>query len=195
MGSNILHAFEARYRGDHVREHALLLDAQGNVVTQNAGDNDSVHFTDSDLEAAQGGFITHSHPKGLPPSSADLLLAAKYGLLLRAVGNAPDTGQQVNYTVKFPSDLSKGIAAHFDNAVEQAEKELAQLPCSDLEWQRASRHLAVTRLSQALGFTYQRVYKSVSLSEATTHEKVRLDLLGNIQTALEIGRASCMERV
>lgn len=178
----LLTAFESRYRADHRHEHALLLDAQGNIVAQNTGDYDSVHFVNNDLETARGGFVTHSHPRALPPSGPDLMLSARYNLLLRAVGNAPDTKQRFDYTVR--ARLPEAIAAHFDDEVEQAEKELSRRPYGDLQWQRESRHLAVKRLAETLGFPYQRVQKNVSLAEAATHENARLNLLANVDSTL-----------
>lgn len=178
----LITTFETRYRADHRREHALLLNVQGEIVARNIGDYDSVHFADSDLEAARGGFVTHSHPRCLPPSGPDLVLSARYDLLLRAVGNAPENGQMFDYTVRAHS--ADAIAAHFDDEVEQAEKELSRQPYSDLQWQRESRHLAITRLAQTLGFAYQRVHRSVSLAEAVTHERARLNLLSNVDSTL-----------
>jgi hypothetical protein len=180
----LLSRFESAYRGDHKREHGLLLDAAGNFITQNTGDFDSVQFDDDDLQRAYGGFVTHTHPRGLPPSKDDLLLSARYNLLLRAVGNAPDTGQKYDYTVKIPGDLADAIAVHFDDEVERAEKQLSRLPMGDLQWQRQSRHAAISRMAKRYGFDYKRVQKNTSLSETTTHERVRLDVLAQVRPQL-----------
>lgn len=176
--------FEKRYRGDHTREHALLIDANGSIVAQNTGDYDSVKFDDGDLERARGGFITHSHPRALPPSGPDLMLSAHYNLLLRAVGNAPDTGEHIDYMVSVPPRLAKAIAEHFDDTVEQAEQKLARLPYGDLQWQRESRHAAIRRLSRVLGFPYQRSEKKAALTEMTARgkrEKSRLDIFATLE--------------
>lgn len=179
-------AFERRYRADHTREHALLLAPDNRLIAEYAGDQDSVTFAPADLERARGGLVSHTHPRGLPPSFEDLALAAQYDLTLRAVGNAPDTGQQLDHTLK-PSlalDLM-ALERAFDNAVEQAEQELAALPYGDLQWQRESRHLALTRLSAQYDFFYQRVERR-PLSEATQghHEQARLDTFAAVETEM-----------
>lgn len=183
---SLLDRFERRYRTDHQQEHALLLDAAGQIVTQRDGAFDSVSFDPTELERAYGGTVTHSHPRSLPPSGADLSLAARYGLTLRAVGLAPDTGDAWDHTVRFPrpdSALADALSAAFADAVEQAEKELARAPLADLAWQRESRHRAVTRLAQEHGFAYQRVLYG-RLSEATRHERARLAVLTHADEVL-----------
>lgn len=184
----LLTAFERRFRHDHLREHALLLDPLGHVVAQNIGGFDNVAFDPADLEIARGGLLTHTHPRGLPFSGADLTLAAEYGLTMRAVGNAPDTGQQFDYTVRAPiasKSTAKRIARVFDDYLEQAEKELAKAPFGDLAWQRESRHLAVSRIASDFALDYQRVERRAALSEATSHERARLDFLAGVDPALK----------
>lgn len=181
---SVIPAFERQYRNDHNREHALLIDSEGHVVRQSAGDYDSVHFENADLDKARGGAVTHTHPRALPPSKEDLLLAARYDLLLRAVGTAPDTGQRYDYTVRIPSTLAHRIDQRFDDEVDRAEKQLASLPYGDLQWQRESRHLAIRRLSHDLNFVYQRVEKRSPLSEATKHERARLDAFATLENTM-----------
>lgn len=181
----VLADFEQRYRGDHKREHALLIDASGSVVTQNVGDFDSVKFDERDLEKARGGYVTHSHPRALPPSGPDLMLSANYNLLLRAVGNAPDTGQHIDYMVSVPTHLAKALAEQFDNEVERAEQKLSRLPLNDLAWQRESRHLAIRHLSRTLNFPYRRIEKKTPLSEATNHEHARLDVFQTLESQMQ----------
>jgi hypothetical protein len=183
---SLLDRFERRYRSDHQQEHALLLDAAGQIITQRDGTFDSVSFDPAELTRAYGGTITHSHPRSLPPSGADLSLAARYGLTLRAVGQAPDTGDAWDHTVRFPdpnTTLADALSTAFADAVEQAEKELARAPLADLTWQRESRHLAVTRLAHEHGFAYQRVLYG-RLSEATRHERARLAVLAHADEVL-----------
>lgn len=181
----LLTRFEAAHRGDHQREHALLLDAAGNIIAQNIGDYDSVHFDERDLQRATDGFITHTHPRCLPPSGADLALAAQYDITLRAVGNAPDTGQQFDHTVRIEHVASiKRLQQDYDDEIERAERELSRRSYGDLQWQRESRHLALQRLSRAYGFTYLRTQRNASLSETTTHERARLDVLSLVKPTL-----------
>lgn len=176
-------AFEIRYRADHTREHALLLDSAGNVIARRMGDADSVYFESADLERARGGYVTHTHPRALPPSGADVLIAAEHGLLLRAVGDTHEC--QIDYTLAglMPSLLTT-LPAAFDDAVEMAERELAKLPLSDLDWRRESRHLALTRLADQYGFAYSRAYPRESLSETTHAERARLNALGQVDAVL-----------
>lgn len=183
----LVRAFETRYRADHAVEHALLLDSAGTVIARRTGDADSVYFEIADLDRARGGYVTHTHPRALPPSGADVLLAAEHGLLLRAVGNIPDTGRQIDYTIAgLPPSLANIIPSAFDDAVEIAERELAKLPLSDLDWQRESRHLALTRLADRYGFAYSRAYPNDRLSEVTHAERVRLNTLGQVDTVLSV---------
>lgn len=182
----IITAFEKRYRGDHTREHGLLLDRDGQVVTQNSGNFDSVNFDEKDLNEARGGIVTHTHPRGLPPSGADLALAATYDITLRAVGNAPDTGQQFDHTVRFTDgnvDVAR-LQRDYDDEIERAEQELSKRPFGDLQWQRESRHLALQRLSSAYGFIYIRTQRNTPVSEATRHERARLDTLASVRPTL-----------
>lgn len=182
-----LMAFERTARTDHSREHGLLINAQGEVVAQRDGDFDSVYFSPIELESACGGVLSHSHPRDLPPSCADLMIAALYGMTLRAVGVAPDTGEQFNHQVTMVGSseaLAEEIQARFDSYVERAEKELATQPMGDMAWQRESRHLAVQRLARDLGFTYQRVQYNVMLSEATQQERARLSVLTSVETTM-----------
>lgn len=179
-------AFEQRYRREFRREHALLLDATGRVVVERIGDEDSVEFSKQEMERACMGSLSHNHPKGKPPSSADLSLAAEYALTLRAVGSTPD-GESYEYTVHFPipsAATGKLIAEQFDNEMEQAEKELSARDWSPWKWERESRHLAVTRLAQRHKFLYQRVQKGVRVSETKQHEHRRLDALTNVDRAM-----------
>lgn len=183
----VVSAFERRYRGEHEREHALLLTVNGNLIAQATGDYDSVNFDAKDLDKARGGLLTHTHPRALAPSAADLAIAAEYGLTLRAVGNAPDTGQRFDHTIQFltPSkQLAKQLVPAFDDAVERAEKQLAKLPFGDLQWQREARNLALTRLATEYGFTYQRTEHG-ALSEATRHERARLDVLSSVDRTIQ----------
>ena len=180
----LLTTFERRYRRDHEREHGLLLDASGNVVTRNIGDYDSVDFDEADLKRARGGMVVHNHPRDLPPSPADLMLAATYNLTLYVVGTAPDTGQQFDYVVRDVHGQPDVLGRAYDDEIERAEHELSRKPYGDLQWQRESRHLALQRLSRACRFVYLRTQRNASLSEATKHEQVRLDLLAQIRPTL-----------
>lgn len=178
-----LSIFENQYRAVHDIEHALLLDAQGQVVIVRDGDDDSVSFQPGELQQGIGGILTHSHPRCLPPSGADLALAAAYALTLRAFGTAPDTGQQFDHTVVMPGrseQMARYIERHFDDEVEIAEKQLAALPLGDLQWQRESRHLAVQRLAQRCGFEYERIERRKSISETTQHEQKRIGVLASV---------------
>lgn len=179
-------AFERRYRNDHAREHALLLNREGRVIAQHDGDVDSVGFAPRELNAARGGLLMHNHPRDLPPSGADLALSAEYELTLRAVGIAPDTGEQFDYTLsQMPPVIAPVISRLFDDAVEQAEKELAATPYRDLQWQREARHIAVSRLSQQYGFLYHRVQRGALLSEGRRRDRDRLDTLALVEQRMQ----------
>lgn len=180
-------AFERRYRNDHLREHGLLFDADGVIIAENSGDYDSVSFTAEQLVAAAYGLLTHNHPRNLPPSSADVALAAQYRLTIRAVGIAPDTGEQFDHTVRFDnpsSQLSPALALAFEDEIELAERELSREPYGDLQWQREARHLALKRMATRFGFSYNRVQRQAALSEASRHERARLSILGGISEKL-----------
>lgn len=182
-----LDAFERRYRRDHAQEHGLLLDSRGCRIVERAGDVDSIEFNPAELERAIGGLLTHNHPRVLPPSCADLVLASRYGLTLRAYGITQDTGKAYDYTVNFASpnaSLSKTIESVFDDFMEQAERELAPGRYSDLEWERQARHLAVTRLARQFEFSYQRVERAVPLGETTRRERSRLDTLSATESII-----------
>lgn len=180
-------AFENRYRYDPVQEHAALFDSQGHGVVARDGDEDSVAFTPQELSRACMGFLTHSHPHGKPPSQRDLMIAAQYGLTLRAFGDTPD-GESYEYTVQFtaPSEQKAVIVeADFDDEEQQARRELSTDPLNDLQWEREARNLAVTRLAQRLGFQYTRVRRHVSLSEMSSHESKRLEVLATLESQLQ----------
>ena len=184
---DVLTLFEKRFRNDHWQEHGILLSHDGQVIVERSGDFDSVEFTPEELKLACLGLVSHTHPRALPPSGADLSLAAEYGLTLRAIGVAPDTGQRFEYTVKMPAPseaMAIRIKADFDNEEEQAEKELANKSGSDLQWQREARHLAVRRLAKKYNFHYQRVWRDAPLTEATKHERARLDMLSSAENTL-----------
>lgn len=179
--------FERRYRNDHFQEHGLLLDKHGYKVVERAGDIDSVSFQASELEKARYGVLTHNHPRALPPSGADIALAAEYGLTVRAYGVAPDTGQIFDYTVKMPDgshQYAQAITDVFDDVLEQAEIELAGQSYGDLQWQRESRHLAVQRLARRFRFQYQRAHKQVPVNETAQREQKRLDVLGSVDSTM-----------
>jgi hypothetical protein len=179
--------FEQQYRADHNREHGLLLDRNGDVIVERTGIYDQVAFEPEEFESARGGYLTHSHPRDLPPSGADLEVAATFDMTLRAVGIAPDTGQQFDHTVKmpdFPRRRIKEIVPAFNREMGKAQKELAKQPYGDLQWQRESRHLALQRLARDFGFIYRRVERNASLAEANRHERARLDTLNNVETVM-----------
>lgn len=180
-------AFERRYRGDHAQEHGLLLDSRGHLIVERAGNEDSIEFAPYELEKACLGLLTHNHPRAKPPSSADLTLAARYGLTLRAYGITQDTGKAYDYTVRFKAPsvpVADAISAVFDNFLEQAERELAAGEVSDLEWERQARHSAVTRLARQFDFFYQRVERAIPISEMTRRERSRMGVLGAVETAI-----------
>lgn len=183
MSLDAILSFENRYRADHQQEHALLVDARGQMVVQRDGGVDSVEFDTAELESARGGLMTHTHPKDLPPSPADLAMAAEYQLTLRAVGNAPETGEQFDYTVNLSRVNAQGIKRAFEDAQEQAERELAHKPYGDLRWQRESRHLALRRLADAYGFFYERKMHAV-LSESRRQQS----RLGNLSHTEQVMR-------
>jgi hypothetical protein len=182
----MLPTFEKRYRIDHNQEHAVLFDAQGKLLVERTGDEDSVAFDPQELNRACGGLLSHTHPHAKPPSKADLEVAARYGLTLRAVGVAGD-GTQWDYTVAMPGVspvLADELAKHFDDELEQAEKELAAKPLSDRAWEREARHLAVIRLARQYGFFYQRVQPNAHISETTRHEIARLNTLSSVERTM-----------
>lgn len=179
-------SFERTFRTDSVREHAALFDMQGQLVAARDGDNDSVTFTAQELNSACLGLLTHTHALGKPPSGPDLVLAARYGLTLRAVGNTPD-GEQWDYTVQMPATsgrVAELLAAHFDDALEAAKKELAPYAWNNFKWERESRHLAILRLAKHYGFAYQRTRLNAPLSETKSYEQTRLDTLSDLETTL-----------
>jgi hypothetical protein len=181
-----LPAFEREFRRDHAREHAALFDVSGKLVTARSGDNDSVTFTQRELNRACLGTLTHTHPLGKPPSGPDLVLAARYGMTLRAVGETPD-GESWDYTVKMPAaseQLADQIDCLFDDMLETAEKELARQPWNNFKWEREARHLAITRLAKQLGFAYQRVKLNGAISEMASHEQKRLNTLAGLETSM-----------
>ena len=183
---NVLSAFANKYRGDHTNEHGLLLNVDGQVVARHVGTHDAVEFDDGDLDRAVGGYVTHSHPKALPVSGADLSLAARYGLTLQAVGQIED-GTPVDYIVRFPHPmptLADILPRAFDDAVDVAEKQLAFQPYDDRTWQRAARHLAVTRLAQEYGFAYVRTAARPLSEMAHTPEADRLSVLAQVSPVL-----------
>lgn len=181
-------AFEQRYRADHDQEHALLLDSLGRIVVERAGNEDSVKFTNLELEHACAGSLTHNHPKAKPFSVDDLILALTYGLSMRAVGITPE-GEHLDYTlsVGLPSpQKAKDVERQFDIELVLAEKELADIQLTDRQWERESRHLAVTRLAQQFGFKYLRTQKLTSVSEMKQpHEVQRLDALALTETVMK----------
>lgn len=181
-----LPTFEKHARHDHRQEHALLWDVQGKLIVDRSGTIDSVAFHPGELDRARGGKLTHNHPKALPPSGPDLEVAAEYGLNLRAVGT-DELGRKWDYTVRFDradQTLARKIRSAFDDQVEIAEKELAHQPMSNLAWNRESRHLALVRLSQALGFQYDRVQRNASLTEMSRHESKRLNVLAAAERSI-----------
>lgn len=186
----LLAAFEHRYRRDHAREHAILLDHRGSLVVERTGDADSVQFTPDELNRACMGYLSHIHPHAKPPSSADLSVAAENGLLLRAVGNVPGTGEKFDYTVKMPvpsRQLAEAILASFDQEVAAATKELTRQPYDQATLEREARHLAIIRLAKRYGFAYERVHRGASVSETVRHEAARLSVLSGLEDALYLG--------
>lgn len=182
-----LHTFEKHARHDHTQEHAILWDAQYRILVERDGDIDSVAFSPGELKQAYGGSITHNHPKGLPPSAADLAIAAEYGLKLRAVGT-DETGKKWDYTIRFnnPSvELAQSIKSAFDEQVEIAEKELSTKPMSNRAWARESRHLALVRLSKTHDFNYDRVQINAPVSEMGRHEVKRLNILTHAEKSVK----------
>lgn len=181
-----LPTFERLSRQDHTQEHAALYDAHGDLIVQRSGEIDSVAFHPEELQRACYGFLTHSHPKSLPISGADLSVAAEYALTLRAVG-IDEFDRQWDYTVRFPQpseSLAIRLRTDFDRAVKECQVELSTRPFTDRAWERESRHLALSRLAKTYGFLYQRIQKHAPLSEATRHEKRRLDVLDQAEKVL-----------
>ena len=169
-------AFENRYRDDHEQEHGLLLDNRGHVVVERAGSEDEVKFTSAELDRACGGTLDHNHPHGKPPSMADLALAARNALTLRAFGTTPD-GESYEYTVRMPvasEPLAHQIETVFDAEVTQAENDLAPFALNPWKMEREARNLTIQRLAQRYAFTYQVVQRTLPVHELTHTEK-RLD--------------------
>lgn len=182
-----LPTFERLARPDHQQEHASLWDKHGKLIVQRSGDVDSVAFDPADLEKAIGGTLTHNHPKALPFSSADLGLAAEYGLILRAIGE-DEYGRQWDYSLKFthPSEgLAVRLMTAFEKELKKSEAELARAPLTDRGWQRESRHVALCRLADDFGFLYQRIQAHAPLSEVTRHERKRLSVLAHAENAIQ----------
>ncbi len=178
--------FERHIRVDHRQEHAALYDPRGNLITRRSGTYDSVQFTPDELERACGGLLTHNHPRALPPSANDLSVAAQYGLTLRAVGMS-ERGDSWDYTVRMAAPslpLADILHATFDDAVEQAEHDLSGKAYDDRMWEREARHLAVRRLAHQHQFFYQRVLRDAPISEATRHERKRLNMLATVEKTL-----------
>lgn len=189
-----LATFEKRYRTDHAREHALLLDADSKLIVYRSGDAGSVDFSPEELVRAEGGLLSHNHPHGKPPSKFDVALALRYGLTIRAFGLTPD-GENWDYTIRPPgasAAASDYVLAHYDDQVEQAERGLAaradQENWSDWKWERESRNLAIVNLAKMLGFAYDRTRRSVPIAEMTRRDRQsedrRLAILVGLETTM-----------
>lgn len=182
----ILPQFERAHRNDRDKEHAILFDAHGRLVANRAGDINSVSFTPQELDKACMGLLSHSHILGKPPSEDDLMLAANYGLTLRAIGTTPD-GDSYEYTVQMPgpsSQVAEGIENAYDDEIRQARREMDGRGLNLWAWEREARHLAVSRLAQRYGFKYDRLQRNAPLSETTQHEARRLNVLTDIDRAV-----------
>lgn len=173
--------FEKRYYTDHQQEHAALYDGTGRLVVARQGDEDSVEFTPQELGRACGGVLTHNHPHGKPPSKADLALAARNALTLRAVGTTPD-GKAYAYTVmmsNYSEQLAQRIEAMFDDLVYQAEEQLSAL-FTQPKLEREARNLVIQKLALRYNFGYRRVALAPQVfSEMNKAELARLDVLGH----------------
>src|SRR5260221_14029394 len=98
-----LTAFEQKYRGDHTREHGLLLDRYGEMIVEREGVYDQIDFEPEELDRARGGSLSHTHRRDLPASVPDLDVAASLDLTLRVVGIDPYPGQKFDYLVEMPA--------------------------------------------------------------------------------------------
>ncbi len=183
---DLIAAFEQRYRNAE-REHALLLDSFGSVVVERGGDESEVKFSLQQLERACMGSLTHNHPHAMPPSGEDLALAAKYGLMLRAVGQTRE-GEQIDYTVRMnaPSQqTADAIMRGFGIETKRAEGELVNRRWGDEQWYRESRHLAVERLAEQFGFSYQRHIHQAPVSEmGRNQDDQRLNLFAEAEQVM-----------
>ena len=186
---NALKRFEATYANDRQQEHALLVDAAGNIVALKDGTVNHVDFTPDELAKAQGGLISHSHPKGRPLSKDDLTCAAENGLTIRAFGTAP-SGIAHTYVASFTKpdrSLADELSRVYGPANHRAERDLSA-QAHDEQWSaertlQNARHLTNERLAERYGFVYQR-WTRRALSEATRHERARLDTFSVTELAL-----------
>jgi hypothetical protein len=118
-----LHEWEELIRKDKAQEHAALYDVKGQLIGGYEGILDRTEIPDEDIERAQGGLLTHNHPRGKPPSCDDLRVCLANLITVRAVGNAegePPTTYVLTPHAKFPGNLDE-LQGFFDLQVKRAE--------------------------------------------------------------------------
>ena len=186
-----LMAFQRQYVNSD-EEHALLFDMYHNLIVERTGDNDSVHFTQYELNRACGGMLVHSHPNGKPFSGEDLALAARNALTIQAFGTTPD-GETWVYEARMPAPsepMAVYIESKFDALVNGYSNALADSGLNPDKLEREARNFAITDLSKVLHFAYgrQQILPTSTISEMTnkqsSYEVKRLDNLANVETTM-----------
>jgi hypothetical protein len=90
-------------------ETAVIYDQNGNIILEKAGHEDSVIFTDEEIDLMKNTILTHNHPSGQGFSPEDINFLIHSELLeIRSVG------KYANYSMKNPiglkmNELTKAI--------------------------------------------------------------------------------------
>lgn len=139
-------------------EKLIALDAHGNVVLEQAGDESSVIIPSSHYTILKDATVTHNHPRGFSFSSRDLSTAADLDLAeIRAVGVA----QPFTYSLKRPlSGWPNNLRERYLAMLRPVKAELTERTFrGELTPKQAAQleaHEVMTRLAAESNLKYER---------------------------------------
>ena len=114
MGAAVLRQREVEIINLTDHEEGILLDADGNIISDKAGGKDFIRWSDEELAKAKGGILTHNHPSGTSLSRPDIDVLFEFDLgSIRAVGVLDN--QRVAYSMTPDKTLREYVQSSYSN--------------------------------------------------------------------------------
>jgi hypothetical protein len=132
-------------------ETAIVLDASGKTILMKDGNENSVKFTDGEVENMAGKTMTHNHPSGSPFSldDYDLFFAAKVKEM-RAVG------KEYVYILKAPEGFDYSGHNMFKYDIGKAQFRVKMnMSIPEGDW-KTFNHLTSKEWASSIGLIYER---------------------------------------
>lgn len=174
LANSLQNAERVIFRHQQGQEEAVVFDETGAQLLRKIGEDYGVSFTDEDLAAMRGGYLTHNHPRGWDHpeddprrignsfSPADLHLACSVELSeIRAVtpihrySIKPPAG---GWNQRYWNNTLSDAYGRADDAVRQRNTTaVRQGEMTDEEAEAHHFHQVWTQVAEELGLTYERI--------------------------------------